>query len=143
MRIIRIVLAYIAATAVAYALASAFFTQRVLAGGMGAYYTPAQQAQTYYENFLGLAPAYGVVVAVALLLGFVVAAGVKRIVKPLAPIAYPVAGAAAIFAALWLIEYFKGAGALSGAKDALGVGLQCLAGLVGGVVFALARGRPR
>jgi hypothetical protein len=81
-----------------------------------------------------------------LLVGFLVAAGLKRILTPLAPVAYPIAGAAAVVAAIWLIENVVaggGVGAIGGARDALGMALQGLAGLAGGTVFAALRGRPR
>jgi hypothetical protein len=146
MQIIRHAAAFIAAVITAYTVAVGFYTQQVLAkqAEIGAIYTPAQQAQTYFENFIGLAPAYGLMVAIAFLVGFVVAAGVKRIVVPLAPVAYPLAGAAAMWALIWAIETFVasgGVGAIGGARDALGVGLQMLAGLVGGAVFEWLRPR--
>ncbi len=142
MWIIKLAAAYIAAVLTAYAAGAGFYTQQVLVKQteIGAVYTPAQQVQTYFENFIGLAPAYGLMVAIALLIGFVVAAGVKRIVVPLSPIAYPIAGAAAMYTLIWAIETFVasgGAGAIGGARDALGIGLQMLAGLLGGVVFAV------
>ena len=138
--------AYAAATAAAYALASGFYTQQVLAkqAAIGAVYTPAQQIETYFLNLTGLW-IYGAMIAIALALGFLVAAVVKRVVTPLAPVAYPIAGAAAMFVMLQLIEtqLGGGTGVIGGARDAVGVALQCLAGLVGGGLFALLRGTPR
>ena len=144
MRIWRLLAAFIASAATAYALASVFYTQQVLAkqAEIGAVYTGAQQVQTYANNLVGLAPAYGAMVAIALLIGFLVAAGVKRILTPLAPVAYPVAGGAAVFLLLWMVENLAiggGVGAMGGARDALGMGLQTLAGVIGGAVFALLR----
>lgn len=146
MRILVYIPAYLLGTASAYVFASGFYTQQVVAkqAAFGADYTLAQQGQVYWENFIGLAPAYGVVLAVALLLGFLVAAVVKRILTPLAPVAYPLAGAAAVFTAIWLIDHTigeGGVGAIGGARDALGLGLQCLAGFIGGAVFASLRPR--
>jgi len=146
MRFIRIVIAFILAVATAFTLASIFYTQQVLAKqvAIGAEYTAAQQHQTYIENFIGLAPAYGAILAVALLIGFTIATFLKRILAPLAVIAYPMAGAAAVFAVIFLIENIvaaDGAGAIGGARDALGLALQCLAGAIGGLVFALTVGR--
>ncbi len=140
--------AFAASAAVTYTLSAIFYTQQVLAKqfAIGAVYSLEQQASAYVQNFIGLAPAFGVVLAIALLLGFIVSAIVKRIIRPLAPIAYPVAGAAAVFTAIWLIDNTLGkggAGAIGGARDALGLGLQCLAGFAGGVVFSLLRPRIR
>lgn len=148
MKVFRLAAAFVASTAVIYILASVFYTQQVLAkqAAIGAVYTAEQQAATYLDNFLGLAPAYGAVLTVALLIGFVVAAFVKRPLRPLAPVAYPIAGAAAVFTAIWSIENLVvggGVGALGGARDALGISLQCLAGFIGGVVFAVTRGGAR
>lgn len=148
MRFARMGLAFIAAAVTTFVLASAFYTQQVLAkqAAIGARYTAGQQVETYIDNLIGLAPAYGVVLTIALLIGFLVAAIVKRVLVPLAPVAYPVAGAAAVFTAIWAIENFiagGGVGALGGARDAVGIALQCLAGFAGGVVFAVARGRAQ
>ena len=148
MRFARMGLAFIAAAVTTFVLASVFYTQQVLAkqAAIGARYTTGQQVETYIDNLIGLAPAYGVVLTIALLIGFLVAAIVKRILVPLAPVAYPIAGAAAVFTAVWSIENLVaggGVGALGGARDALGIALQCLAGFAGGVVFAVARGRAQ
>lgn len=152
MRIIRIIAAYLAAAIVTVTLACVFYTLRVLEqqAEIGAVYTPGQQFETYVDNLVGLTvgtmPSYGFVLAIALLIGLVVAAGVKRIIKPLAPIAYPVAGAAAVYTTIWAIETFMtggGGGAIGGARDALGLAMQCLAGAIGGFVFAIARGGSR
>lgn len=147
MRIARIIAAYIAAALATVLTASAFYTQQIVSAqkAIGIEFTPAQEAETYLMNLVGLAPAYGAVLSIALLIGFVVAAGVKRILKPLAPVAYPVAGAAAVWTAIYLIETVMasgGAGAIGGARSPLGLVLQCLAGAVGGAVFALLS-RPR
>lgn len=146
MRILRFLAAFIASTATTYVLASIFYTQRTLAAQSEAIgrnlYTPAQQVETYIDNLVGLAPSYGLILTIALMIGFLVAAAVKRILIPLAPVAYPVAGGAAVFTAIWLIENLVaggGVGAIGGARDALGMSLQVLAGVLGGAVFALAR----
>ncbi|MBL4620509.1 MAG: hypothetical protein JKX88_10490 [Marinicaulis sp.] len=157
MRLLRMGLAYLAAVIVTYVLASAFYTQQVLAkqAAIGIVYTQEQQISTYVYNFVGLAriyrngvwePSYGIMLAIGLLIAFLIAAVVKRILKPLAPIAYPIAGAAAVFTVIWAIENLVapgGVGAIGGARDALGVSLQCLAGAAGGLVFALTRGTSR
>lgn len=144
MQIGRMVAAFIGAWIVAYILAVGFYTQQTLAqhASIGAFYTVAQQAQTLGQNLIGL-QVYGVVIAIALAIGFAVAAGVKRVLKPLAPIAYPVAGAAAMFVMIVLVEQQLGGGAgvLGGARGVVGVSLQMLAGLVGGLVFSFARAR--
>ncbi len=117
---------------------------RILSGqsGFGATYTPAQQAETYIANLTGLW-LYAVMIAIALLFAFSIAWVVKKALPPLAPIAYPVAGAAAIFTLLMLVEAQLGGGAgiIGGARTPIGVALQCAAGFTGGITFALIRPR--
>ena len=138
----RTLLAFVAAAIATYVAASSFYTQQILAkqAAIGAQYTAAQSFETYRENFLGLG-FYAVVLTIALALGFIVAFGVKRVLRPLARVAYPVAGASAVLVAIFLIESVLGGGAgvIGGARDAVGMGLQALSGAVGGVVFALLR----
>lgn len=134
-------IAFLPAAAVAYGLSSAFYTQQTLAvqADVGIIYTPAQIVQTAVANFLGLAPSFGVVIAIALAIGFLVAWGVKRVLTPLAPIAYPAAGAAAIMTLIFIIDnliFGGGAGLVGGAGTIFGLMLQGFAGLVGGLVFA-------
>ncbi len=147
---IRDTVAFIAAILAAFVLAVTFYTQQVLTKqeAFGAIYALDQELQVYAYNFAGLAPSYGVGLAVALLVGFFVAVRVKRALPALAPIAYPIAGAAAMFTLIWAIDHTAGAGAggvgaIGGARDALGIGLQMLAGLLGGVVFAVLCGRSQ
>ena len=144
MRIMKTIGAFIVAVATTYALAAVFYTMRVLAGqsAFGATYTPAQQIDTFILNAGGLW-IYGVLITIALGVAFPIAWGAKKILTPLAPVAYPIAGAAAIFALLTLIETQLGGGAgiIGGARTPLGVALQCFAGFVGGGAFALLRPR--
>lgn len=141
---IRTIVAYLLSVAVTYVIATGFYTQQVIAkqAEIGAVYSTAQQISTFTQNLTGLW-IFGAIIAIALLLGFGVAFGVKRLLRPLSPIAYPTAGAAAMLAMIILIEQQLGGGAgiIGGARDALGLTLQCLAGFIGGAVFAIARPR--
>ncbi len=142
MAFVRVILAYGAAVVTTLVLAAAFYTQQVSAKQVefGAVFTPADYFETYIQNLVGLAPAFGAVIAIGLLIAFPVAAAVKRILKPLAPIAYPVAGATAMATAIWAIENLViggGVGVIGGARGPVGLGLQALAGALGGVVFTL------
>lgn len=146
MAVLRILLGYLVSVLTTYVAATGFYTQQVIAkqAEIGAVYTFDQQVETFTQNLTGLAQAYGGVLAVALLIGFLVAAVLKRILKPLAPIAYPVAGAAAVATAVWAIENLVlggGLGAVGGARDAIGLALQSLAGALGGLVFAVVTAR--
>ncbi len=141
---IKTAIAYLLSVAATYVLSVAFYTQQVIAKmvAVGAVYSGQQQFNTFVDNFTGLW-LLAAMIAVALLVAFVVAFFVKRLLKPLAPIAYPVAGGAAILLMLYLIEQQLGGGAgvIGGARDATGLALQTLAGFLGGAVFAFMRPR--
>ncbi|MEM1397293.1 MAG: hypothetical protein AAGH38_07595 [Pseudomonadota bacterium] len=145
---VRFCLALVASALTTLVLSIAFYTQRVIAAqqAIGANYTIPQQAQTYWDNFVGLgftgAPPFGAVIVVALIIGFAVAFVVKRILTPLAAVAYPVAGASAVVLVIYLVDNVLlggGTGAIGGARDSLGLGLQGVAGFFGGIVFAVVR----
>ena len=140
MGILRIALAYLAAAAATYVASSIFYTQQILAkqAEIGAVYTASQQAATYFANLTGLG-LLGAMFAIGLAIAFVIAAILKRVLKPLAPIAYPLAGAAAVWTVIYLIETVMapgGVGAIGGARGVSGMALQALAGAIGGFVFA-------
>ena len=136
----RTAIAFILTVLTAYVLAVGFYTQQVIAGQSFIQYTPVQQVETFAYNLGGLWK-YGATIVVALLIAFGVAALVRRILTPLAPVAYPVAGAVAIPLTVVLIEQVLGGGAgiMSGARGPVGLALQGLAGLAGGAVFAVLR----
>lgn len=79
---------------------------------------------------------YLIIIAIALLLGFSIAALVKKFLPGLSRYAYPVAGAAAIGATLGLMYLQFQTVPISGARSALGFASQVLAGAIGGWVFA-------
>ena len=146
MKFAKLATAFIAATLTTFVLAAGFYTQQVLAkqAEIGVTYPPSLAFQTFLDNLTGLAPSYGIVLSFGLLIAFPVAAGVKRILKPLARVAYPIAGATAVFSAIYLIENVVasgGVGALAGARGALGLSLQMLAGFIGGAAFEMLRPR--
>lgn len=83
------------------------------------------------------------VILVGFAVAFFVADIVKALVPALTPIAYPVAGGLAIYAALRLMEAVYGVVPILGAQEAVGMWLQVAAGVVGGLVFELARPKSR
>ena len=78
---------------------------------------------------------YLIIIAIALALGFVVAAILKRVLPSLASIAYPLAGAAAIATTLGLMYMMFQTVPISGARGLFGFAAQVLAGGLGGWVF--------
>lgn len=144
MQFIRLVFGYGLAAAVTTALAAAFHTQMVIKAleQSGASISMDQRLGMTAGDLVGLAPQFGAVIAIGLLAGFIIAALLKRVLTPLAPIAYPLAGAAAVGVALTVMSMaFDGITPIAGARSTLGFALQCLAGAVGGLVFALVGAR--
>jgi hypothetical protein len=144
MNIVRTIVAYGLAVAAAYAASVLFYTQQVIAkmAAVGAIYTTGQKIDTFVQNFTGLWQ-MAAIIAVAFLIALPVAFVLKRVLKPLAPIAYPAAGAAAMVAMIMAIESILGGGAgvMAGARGPVGLTLQALAGFLGGAAFAFARPR--
>ena len=86
---------------------------------------------------------YLVVILIALLLGFAIAALVKRLVPSLAEVAYPVAGAAALGVVLGLMYIQFQTIPISGARGPFGFASQVIAGGIGGWIFARVLGAPK
>jgi hypothetical protein len=79
---------------------------------------------------------YFVIILIALLLGFLIAALVKKLLPALSRFAYPVAGAAAIAATLGAMYLVFQTVPISGARSTLGFLSQVIAGGFGGWIFA-------
>lgn len=85
---------------------------------------------------------YLVIILVALLIGFGVAALVKRFLPRLAGVAYPIAGAAALAVVLGLMYIQFQTIPISGARSLVGFASQVAAGGIGGWIFARVLGAP-
>ena len=79
---------------------------------------------------------YFVVILIALLLGFLIAMALKRLLPGLSRYAFPIAGAVAIGATLGLMYLQFQTVPISGARSGLGFASQVLAGGIGGWVFS-------
>lgn len=79
---------------------------------------------------------YLIIISVALLLGFLIAMAVKRVLPGLSRFAFPVAGAAAIGATLGLMYLQFQTVPISGARSTMGFLSQVVAGGIGGWIFA-------
>jgi len=139
MRLFQTVIAFLSAALVGYALAVGAYSWQVTAP-FADLYTTGQRVEALLSNVSGLW-VYGAIMTIGFLFAFLVAAGLRRVLRPLAPLAYPLAGAAAMAAILVLVEQQLGGGAgvIGGARTPLGFGLQCLAGAFAGLVFAALR----
>ena len=82
---------------------------------------------------------------IVILIGFAIAFGVASVVKQraarLSKVAYPVAGAAAMGTALWIMNLRFGVFPILGAQETYGLILQISAGGLGGLAFE--RLRPK
>ncbi|MFN7177536.1 MAG: hypothetical protein ACK4MX_11690 [Thermaurantiacus sp.] len=132
-RVLALVAAAIAALLVA-SLAHSLFVQQALRE-VGARIPPGTAVSTMVRDLLGLAPALGAVILIALTLGFLIAAVILRLVPQLSEIAWPLAGWAALATALWLMQLAYGFSPLAGARTAAGFIAISLGGAVGGWVF--------
>ncbi len=83
---------------------------------------------------------YFVIILIALLLGFLIAALIKKLLPSLSRFAYPVAGAAAIAATLGAMYIVFQTVPISGARSTLGFLSQVIAGGFGGWIFARVAG---
>jgi hypothetical protein len=93
------------------------------------------------HDLTGMLPLFGSLTTIALLIAFLAGGLVARFTG-LRPIVYAVAGAVAIFVLFTALKTALGTVGVFGARGTLGLGLQVVAGMVAGVVFAMLS-RPR
>jgi hypothetical protein len=141
----KVLLAWLAAVIVGFLAASVLHTQFVLGrlAEVGAEIPAGVRLQTTLGDIVGFIPAYPAVIGIALAVGFAVAALLKRVLKPLAPYAHPIAGFVAVGTALALMKMQMEITPVAGARGAVGFLAQCLAGALAGWVFALLVNRRR
>ena len=114
-------------------------TQNVLAQleGIGADVALADRLSMTFYDLQYLGSLYVIFVGISLAIAFLIGGLVFRLVKLGRPIIHSAAGAAALLTMLLgMKEAFFGVHLIAGASDGLGIGLQMLAGAVGGFVFA-------
>jgi hypothetical protein len=138
MRIVRIFVSWLIAVIVTTAGISVIHSLRIQNGlaELGVELPLGLRLSTIGRDLVGLAPALGAVVAIALAIGFVVAAFLRPRLPALAWIAYPLAGGVAIVVALAAMHYSYDITPIAGARGALGLPLFGLVGAVGGWIFA-------
>jgi hypothetical protein len=141
----RWLFAWLAASVVTYATGSVLMTQVVLGdvASFGIDVDLAARLRTTAADLAGLAGSYLPLVAVALLVAFLVATALRRLL----PVAWRplclVAGATSVGALLGIMSAVFGMNPLAGAAGAGGLSLQMLAGLAGGGVFSMLTGPRR
>ena len=144
-RLSRILLAWLAGAAFAYALASVAHTQTILAalGDLGVRVGLGERLATSAGDLVGLWR-YALVVGLSLALGLLLTNAVPRRFLPLPPTARgALAGTLAMALALLAMRLAFSFTPIASARGAGGFALQCLAGGAGGIAFALCLERLR
>lgn len=142
---LRTLIDFVAATLCTFVLASLFHTQFVLyeLTKLGVLIDVSTRLKTSMEDLIGLFPAYGSAILVALLLAFSVVKGITTYTSVKTKYLYPIAGATAIFVALMAMQPILNITLIAGAREPLGIIMQCLAGLFGGWVFMHQRNKAQ
>jgi hypothetical protein len=94
------------------------------------------------QDLLGLFPSYGVVIAIGLAIGFVIAKIIKSYTRLSSYYLYVVAGGFTMAAILMAMHPILGVSLLAGARSTFGIVLQIISGLLGGFCFMRLR-QPR
>lgn len=90
-----------------------------------------------FWDLRGLGLLYGAILAAGLLVAFLAAAGVVRLIGSLRAAMFAAAGAVCVAVALALMEQvFFGVQLIAGARTFAGFAVQCLAGAAAGLLFA-------
>lgn len=134
----RVVLAYVAATAVTYALAAIASTQSVVASlrGMNMPVSTVQRVEMSWHDLLGMSTQLLPLIAAALLLAFGVTALLRRWIHSARGFLFALAGAVALLTLHGLLKAAFGITAIAAARDFIGLVLQASAGAIGGYLFA-------
>ncbi|MCA8888488.1 MAG: hypothetical protein KDA46_06660 [Parvularculaceae bacterium] len=135
-------LAFLAGAIAGFVLSTVFITYNTLSNYPGFEMSTGVFLETFRLNLVGLSVGspFAVVLTVALAIGFGVAAVIKRVLTPLAPVAYIVAGAITFPLLFYIIEAVVidgGVGAFFGARGGTGMGCQAVAGAAAGLVFSV------
>lgn len=122
---------------VTYLLASFFHTQRVLHALTDVDVAIGLQSRLTMtvDDIIGLLPKYGSGIALAMLISLLVAVIITRRFRHTAVIS-ALAGATGMLVMLLAMQPIMNVTLIAGAREPVGVALQCLAGAVGGLLFA-------
>lgn len=142
MRLMGLFFAWLAASVAAYVLA-AIASHQVVLSGVDAYKDVplALNVRTTLDAIVAqpIGTQYLAVIAIGFLVAFYIANLVKAALPVLSRIAYPTAGAAAIVTALVIMRAQFDIVPILGAQSTYGFWLQIAAGVIGGIVFEIAR----
>ena len=130
---------FIAAVITAYVLAALMYSQINLSNlvEMGVDVTASTRFTTAIHDVIGMTALYLPIITVALLIGFVVARLIINWVPQLRTIGYILAGFVGIYAVDTALELAFLTHPITVTRTTIGLLSQCVAGAVGGYVFAL------
>ena len=134
------VMAWVLAIITTVVLGVALQTQNVLArlGDIGADVSLSERLSMTAYDIFRLGSLYVIFVTPALLIAILICDIIAKRIKFARPLLYAIGGAAAILVMLFAMKMkFFDIHLLNGAKDALGISLQMLAGAIGGLIFAM------
>ncbi len=133
---VKLFISFALSVLLTYTLASLAHSQQVLSGllQLGVIIPMADRIAMSAGDWVGLY-LYLAVIAIGLLIAFCVMALLGRVLPvPRVPL-YAVGGTLAMFVILFSMRELGSLTPIAGARGALGMSLQCLAGAVGGAVF--------
>lgn len=145
MALIRTIIAYLLAVAGTFIGASTFHTHQILSGlrKLGVEISLGQQATATLDDLVGftvrsdVGVSFPIIIAAGMLVAFLVAEILKKLLRPLAPYAYMIAGAAAMASIILLMVTAFQITPIAGARGTMGLVLQGFAGLIGGTIFTI------
>lgn len=138
--------AFLVATAIAAILGAVLSSLWVAydLAAIGAPVSPSLIARTALTDVAGMGLTYGVILAAGFLIAFAAAAVTHRVSGLSRPTVFLVAGVISVAVTLALMKpVFFGANPIAGARSALGLAAQALAGGLAGFVFAALTPRPK
>lgn len=140
-----LLLDFLLAVFAAFVLASLFHTQFVLHElvKLGIEIDLTTRLSTSLDDMLGLLPTYGSAIALSLLLGFTATYFLMRRSTKFTPWLYPLAGGVALLSCLLAMHPILDITLIAGARSALGMTAQVLAGVFGGWAFMYQRNKRK
>lgn len=139
--VLKIMAAWVLAVLATVLVGVVFQTQNVIArlNDIGANVSLTDRLSMTSYDIIHLGSLYGAFIAIAFLIAFLAGGIVFHLAKFGRPFVYVVAGAVAMLIMLLAMkQVFFDTHLIAGARDALGISLQMLAGAIGGFVFARA-----
>lgn len=140
----RILPAFLVAWLLTFTLASLFHSQYVVNQlvNVGVVVSVSDRVNLSLDDWLGLLPTYGAIIAVALAIAFLVTAKLNKQLKKYSVALFIMAGIAAFAVVLIAIESIMNIHIIAGARG-WGFYMQLLAGASGGLLFSTLLNRGR